>query len=91
MSKYRDHMCFACFKRCTDKKCDANHRCSHCGGDYIYFCDEAAKLAMQKFYKWKKAFDAKAEERQAKRVARRNAKMKKEKKQYVKPKRNTRA
>lgn len=52
--KYRAHMCFACFKRCTDKKCDANYRCTSCGGDYIYFCDDEAREGFKKFFKWKR-------------------------------------
>lgn len=95
MKKYRDHMCFACFKRCSDPKCDANHRCTNCGGDYIYFCDNEAKEGFKKFLKWKKAFDAKrvSENKDAKKRAARNAARRKARKKnkYVKPKRNARA
>jgi len=49
--KTRVHGCLGCFTRCTDKACDANHRCLNCGDDYIYFVDSRAKKSAQKFLK----------------------------------------
>lgn len=42
MSKFRPHSCMACFLKCDMEKCDGNHKCMNCGGDYLIFTDKKA-------------------------------------------------